>query len=116
VRKWIFSLFTRKKGKPLTTTTLKLSEWNIFPFGELRAHYPLTSGETYREDFLLPALKTFDTVYVDFGEIISPGSSWLVGCFGPLTDTYSVEELKQKLKFKNTSQVDKGLIWRYIRE
>ncbi|MDH5523053.1 MAG: STAS-like domain-containing protein [Desulfobulbaceae bacterium] len=95
-------------------TVLHLEDWCICPSGPRRQDGDY-SGEAYREDVLLPALRDFQKVYVDMNRIIPPGCSWLESCFGPLTNTYSVEDLEERLFILVDQKSQVRLAWCYIR-
>jgi len=67
------------------------------PFGRYRSDGD-RSGEVFREDMLVPALRQHDHVTVDLGGTNFYGSSFLEEVFGGLVrGHFSRAELKQKL-------------------
>jgi hypothetical protein len=75
------------------------------------------SGEEFRDDFLLPALKTHERVTVDLNGVLTLGSSFLEEAFGGLVRKgyYTAKELSAKLiiKFQIESYVNET--WEYVR-
>lgn len=75
------------------------------------------SGEEFRDDVLLPALKNNDEVTVDLNGVLTLGSSFLEEAFGGLVRKgyYTAKELKSKLviKFQLDSYVAES--WDYVK-
>jgi hypothetical protein len=75
------------------------------------------SGEEFRDDVLLPALKKSDEVIVDLNGVLTLGSSFLEEAFGGLVRKgyYTAKELKSKLviKFQLDSYVAEA--WDYVK-
>lgn len=75
------------------------------------------SGEEFRDDILLPALRTNDHVTVDLNGVLTLGSSFLEEAFGGLVRKgyYTAKELKSKLivKFQVESYVQET--WDYVK-
>lgn len=67
-------------------------------------------GERFREEYLVPALKDYDTVIVDFDGVEGYGSSFLEEAFGGLIHTRNLsrEDVLRKLKLVSTE--DESLI------
>ena len=78
----------------------------------------IKSGEEFRDDVLLPALKTNDKVTVDLNGVLALGSSFLEETFGGLVRKghYTAKELKSKLTilFQVESYVNES--WNYVKE
>ncbi len=81
------------------------------------------TGQKFREDFLVPALKKADKshpVIVDINDVEGYGSSFLEEAFGGLVreECYTKEDLKNKLKIKanNAYDIYKQIIELYIKE
>ena len=67
------------------------------------------SGETFREDFLLPKLQQLadnDKLIVDFTDVSMSGSSFLEEAFGGLVRKgyFTVEQLEEKLEIRAESR------------
>ncbi len=78
------------------------------------------SGERFRDEFLVPALKV-GPLTVEIDDTEGYGSSFLEEAFGGLVRKrhFSADELKNRLRIKSSSPafgVYEGLIWRYIAE
>lgn len=75
------------------------------------------SGEEFRDDILLPALRSNDQVIVDLNGVLTLGSSFLEETFGGLVRKgyYTAKELKSKLtiKFQLDSYVAEA--WDYVK-
>lgn len=75
------------------------------------------SGQEFRDDILLPALRANEKVTVDLDGVLSLGSSFLEEAFGGLVRKgyFTAKELAVKLilKFQLTSYVDET--WEYIK-
>lgn len=65
------------------------------------------SGQRFREDLLVPALKAHDIVEIVLDTTEGFGSSFLDEAFGGLVtiEGFSHEELRRKLTFRESSQV-----------
>lgn len=78
-----------------------------------------SSGERFRDDFLIPALKSNDVVEILLDEAEGYGSSFLDEAFGGLIRKgYTMEELKKKLIVRWVRKAHFAMyvsaIWRYI--
>jgi hypothetical protein len=102
---------------------LKIKEINIakdfskFPAGRFRSDGKF-SGERFRDDFLVPALKENDTVTVVL-DGIAYASSFLNEVFAGLIKYYKFTEDDLRKKLKIVSKEDSSLItevWSYISE
>ncbi|MEX0161696.1 STAS-like domain-containing protein [Pseudomonas brassicacearum] len=75
------------------------------------------SGEEFRDDILLPALKSNEQVIVDLNGVLTLGSSFLEEAFGGLVRRghYTAKELRSKLtiKFQVQSYIDET--WAYVK-
>ena len=76
------------------------------PYGRYRNDAPgceFTSGETFRQEILAPALKEFDTVVVDLTGYNRYGRSFLDEAFGGLIreEGFSSSEIEEKLTYKH---------------
>jgi len=93
-------------------------DFNSSPAGRYR-DYGDFSGERFREDFLLPRLKKFERVIVDFDGLSGVSSSFLEEAFGGLVHCgyYSPEELLEKLLLVgNDDFTIIPLVWKYVKK
>jgi hypothetical protein len=93
-------------------------DFSPYPYGRHTQHSK-TSGERFREDFLLPALKDYDEVIINLDGTEGYGSSFLDEAFGNLVRVSKVakDEALRKLKFislNDPSLIDE--ITMYIRQ
>lgn len=74
-------------------------EFTDMPIGRYRADDKF-SGEVFREDLLVPALKNNNTVTLDLSNVYGFGSSFLEEAFSGIirTKSFTLEELKRKLQ------------------
>ena len=81
--------------------TLKIAEFSDFPAGKSKAEDPY-SGEEYREDILLPAVKEGEVV-IDFTDVFACLPSFLEEAFGGLVRAgVPPADVKQRIKFAPT--------------
>lgn len=73
--------------------------FSCFPFGRYSSDGP-DSGERLREEFLVPALKRADILYIDFDGMMSAGSSFIEEAFGGLIriNGFTSLDLNKKIK------------------
>lgn len=101
-------------------TTYKIisiaKDFSRFPAGRHRADGPY-SGERFRDEKLVPALRSSATVVVDLDGCLGYGSSFLEEAFGGLVreKTLSFEELQSKLDIRSSDSSLSTEIWSYIR-
>jgi hypothetical protein len=75
------------------------------------------SGQKFREDFLVPALRTGNTIEIDLDGVLGFGSSFLEEAFGGLVrEGFSANELRSKLKILTSLGTYNKRVWRYIDE
>jgi hypothetical protein len=76
------------------------------------------SGERFRQEFLLPALKAEGTVEVELDGLLTSGSSFLEEAFGGLVRVSGLnsDDLHNKLKIKSSVKTYEQRIWLYIDE
>ncbi|MBF0604084.1 MAG: STAS-like domain-containing protein [Nitrospirae bacterium] len=76
------------------------------------------SGERFREEFLVPALKSPDQVQVDFTDAKTPGSSFLEEAFGGIVRKkyFTAIDLQSRLEIITHRSLLKDLITKYINE
>jgi hypothetical protein len=98
---------------------LRMGDFSRAPFGRKRSDGKF-SGEKYREDVLIPALKEFELVQVLLDEGVVPGYEWgssfLHEVFGKLvlTNAYTEVQLKEKLEIVTRFKDVDDEIWEYI--
>lgn len=83
----------------MSQITISLSkDFAPFPAGRYKKDGPYT-GQGFREDILVPALRKFDSVKVLLDGKLGYGSSFLEEAFGGLVreNGFTEEELKRKL-------------------
>lgn len=95
-------------------------EYSDTPLGRYRGDGEF-SGERFREEFLLPALKNDDSVRVEIDGVEGYGSSFLEEAFGGLVRKghFTAKALKSKLEVvlsDKNFRVYATLIWKYIAE
>lgn len=92
-------------------------EFSPSPIGRYRSDSD-TSGEAFRLDLLVPALREFDKVTVVLDGTDGYGSSFLEEAFGGLIreHNYTEAELKQKLFIISNRISYKFRVWMYIAE
>ncbi len=85
------------------------NDFSRYPYGRYRK-YSKTSGEVFREDFLIPALKTHEQVQIELDGTEGYGSSFLDEAFAGLirTENLKKEDVLNKLSF--ISKNDPSLI------
>lgn len=99
--------------------TIKISkDFSDNPIGRYKddSNY---SGERFREEFLIPALRSKETVIVDIDDVQGYSSSFLEEAFGGLVSKghFTKAELSCNLKiiYKDTVyKMYSDLIWKYI--
>jgi hypothetical protein len=105
----------------MKTTTIKIAEdFTKFPAGRFLSDGKF-SGERFREEFLIPALKKNDKVIVFIDGVIGYGSSFLEECFGGMVrkKLFTTDDLKRRLeiKFDDPSfSLYETEIWEYIND
>lgn len=99
------------------TKMIKIAkEYSDTPAGRYRWEGPF-SGEKFREELLLPALRSNDKVEVDLDGVFAFGSSFLEESFGGLIRSgMSLHELRERLRIKSSINVYSTRIWSYIEE
>lgn len=74
-------------------------DFSRFPGGRRRADGPY-SGEEFREELLIPALKTFSEVSIVLDGVVGYPASFLEESFGGAVVELGYEIVKQKLKLR----------------
>jgi hypothetical protein len=101
-----------------TKTTISITEFSRNPSGRYPKDGP-DNGESFRKQFLVPALKRSKVVIVNIDGAAGVPSSFLDEAFGGLvrTEGFGVPELHERLRVICTqSELERyvPLIWRYI--
>lgn len=92
------------------------TDFSDTPAGRYASDGPY-SGESFREEMLIPALKEGKSVVVDLDGVLGFGSSFLEEAFGGLVRKgFSAPELRSKLRIRTSLKVYADRIWRYIEE
>ena len=74
-------------------------------------------GALFRENFLLPAMKSDEQVRVDLTGTELPGSSFLEEAFGGLVRAgFSEEFLRKHIEVESPRESDSIRVWRFVRE
>lgn len=78
--------------------TIRVASWSNLPSGRARSDGP-HSGEAFREDVLVPALRANDNVTLDTSGVYGLANSWLEEVFGGLvrSNHMTPENLKKRL-------------------
>ena len=86
----------------MTTKIINIAaDFSEYPAGRYLSDGPY-SGEKFRKDFLVPALRGNEQIVVEIDGVEGYGSSFLEECFGGLIreEGFSREELQKKLRIK----------------
>jgi hypothetical protein len=101
--------------------TIKISsDYSETPLGRYPADGDF-NGTRFREEFLVPALRSEDSVVIDIDDVEGYGSSFLDESFGGLVrkEKFAPKALRQKLTIKfhrPEFRLYHDLIWKYIEE
>lgn len=112
VRDW--NKFIKSVPLPSTTVINVANDFSAFPGGRYRTD-GFYSGESFREDLLVPALKK-GPVVVSLDGTMGFGSSFLEEAFGGLIkrDGFTLQALIENLTIEATDQSLVGEAWGYI--
>lgn len=78
-------------------------------------HEGPNSGERFREDYLIPALRKGVAVKVNLDGVVGYGSSFLEESFGGLIRAgYALTDLQERLTIESRLETYKKRVWRYI--
>lgn len=102
----------------MASKTIKVaSEFSRVPAGRLRTDGPYT-GERFREELLIPALRNYDEVIIKLDGVVGYGSSFLEEAFGGTIrkKIMSKDEMKRKLKLETSLPSRKQEILQYIND
>lgn len=88
---------------------IKVSEFSRYPTGRYREHSN-SSGEEFRDDYLLPALKKSSSVVIILDGTEGYGSSFLDEAFAqiPESNDFSLKDIRGRVEF--VSESDPSLI------
>lgn len=91
------------------------SEFSRSPAGRNLDDGPF-SGESFRENFLVPALRSGADLVVDLTGALSFGSSFLEEAFGGLVREHRFRpaELRQRMKIRTDLLTYEDRIWSYV--
>jgi hypothetical protein len=74
-------------------------------------------GAKFRDEFLVPALRSHDSITVDLDGTAGMGSSFLEEAFGGLVRLgFTESELRSRLRIRSSRQSYEERIWNYIRQ
>lgn len=87
-------------------------QFSRYPAGRYRSDGP-RSGEVFREDFLLPALRSHDQVIVNLDGAMGYGSSFLDEAFGGLvrSNGYTTSDLHNRLVINTKREPLRKEVW-----
>lgn len=96
------------------------NDFSKFPSGRYYGDGPF-SGEKFREEYIVPALKKYDKVIINIDGVRGFSSSFLEEAFGGIIRNkyFTKEKLKEKLQIKSESKFMINYIeeiWSYINE
>ncbi len=93
------------------------NDFSRYPGGRVRTDGQY-SGEAFRDDFLIPALRNYESIEIIIDNVIGYGSSFLEECFGGLVRSgFTPNELKKKIQIKFSRpefEIYKKEIFEYI--
>lgn len=84
----------------MNATTIKVLNFSDDPWGRDASENPVSNGEKFRKEWVLPAVREFDHVTVDFSDLmVIPDSSFLGEAFIGLVkkEGYSYDDVKNKI-------------------
>lgn len=94
-------------------------DFSPYPMGRYRKHSK-SSGEAFRDELLIPALKTGAVVVVNFAGAFGYPASFVEEAFGGLIRKgYTLDELERKLKLEEGERqfsVYTTQAWEFIKE
>ena len=95
------------------------ADFSATPLGRYHPQDGPNTGERFRREFLVPALKSGEKVVVTIDQVEGYGSSFLEEAFGGLVrvEGYSSADLKTRLEIKCLDpdyDLYKKAIWRHI--
>lgn len=102
----------------MTTRTIHIaSDFSKTPAGRFVTDGPF-SGERFRDEVLVPALKNSDEVIVDLNGVFGFGSSFLEEAFGGLVRKcrFTSDELRRKMRVNASLKTYEKKVQQYIVE
>lgn len=94
----------------MKTKTIKVSkDFSEEPYGRYYSDGEF-SGERFREEFVLPALRECDKVVIDLDGSEGYNSSFLEECFGGLVRKHNLSPIEIKLKLELISTEDESYL------
>lgn len=99
-------------------STKKISVANDFsdtPAGRFKSDGPC-SGEEFRDEFIIPALKNYDKVIIDLDGTLGYGSSFLEESFGGILriGCFDIGTIKKKLEIHSSRTFYSDRAWFFI--
>jgi hypothetical protein len=93
------------------------NDFSDCPAGRFKTDGPF-SGERFREEWLIPALKKAEEVEVNLDGALGYGSSFLEEAFGGLVRVsgFDAGDLRKRLQIKSSLSLYGGRIWSYIED
>ena len=103
------------RNKAMTTVLNIAKQFSRSPAGRYLTDGPF-SGQAFRENLLLPALREYETVEVQLDGALGFGSSFLEEAFGGLVREAGLkaEALHEKLRISSKLKTYEQRIWRYV--
>ena len=102
----------------MTTRTINIAtEFSQTPAGRFVTDGPF-SGERFRNEILVPALRSSDEVVVDMSDVFGYGSSFLEEAFGGLVRkcSFNRNELLKKMRVQASLKTYETKVMQYIKE
>lgn len=102
----------------MTTRTINIaSDFSQTPAGRFITDGPY-SGERFRDEILVPALKSSDEVVVDMSGVFGYGSSFLEEAFGGVVRKclFNRDELLKKMRIRSSLKTYETKVLQYIKE
>ena len=92
-------------------------DFHFNPIGRFPEDGP-HSGERFRKEFLVPALRQYQNVVVDLDDVLGLGSSFLEEAFGGLVrlERFSSKELLGKLEIVGGVASERDAVWQFIHD
>jgi hypothetical protein len=99
----------------MKTVEIKIAqEFSRYPAGRFRTDGP-ASGERFREDYLIPALKAGNRLLIDLDGTRGYGSSFLEEGFGGLRRKgFSEKQIREAIEFKTSDSSLVDEIWENV--
>lgn len=95
---------------------IKIADYSVAPAGQKRGDGP-HSGEWFREEVILPALKEYQTVVINLDGTLGFSATFLKEAFGGLiAPGRKASDLHKHLQISSELDSYKERVWRYIDE